>query len=178
PGHFRFSVVGETILRLKGRLWFVHRGVEKLFHGRHATGAVELAERVSGDTSAGHALAHSLAIEDALGIAMPDEAHRLRAMVVELERLYNHVADLGAIANDVGFALANAHAQRIRERLLRLNAQVIGHRLLRGAIRPGAVVLRALPDPAVLRSIAVDVAEVAKLTLANTGVYDRFAGTA
>jgi Ni,Fe-hydrogenase III large subunit len=178
PGHFRFSVVGETILRLKARLWFVHRGVEKLFHGRHATGAVELAERVSGDTSAGHALAHSLAIEDALGIAMPDEAHRLRAMVVELERLYNHVADLGAIANDVGFALANAHAQRIRERLLRLNAELTGHRLLRGAIGPGAVVLQALPDTAALRSIAADVAEVAELTLANTVVHDRFAGTA
>ena len=85
PGHFRFSVVGETVLRLKARLWFVHRGVEKLFHGRPATGAVELAERVSGDTSAGHALAHSLAVEDALGIEVPDEvapaasvAHRTR----------------------------------------------------------------------------------------------------
>ncbi len=55
PGHFRFSVVGETILRLKARLWFVHRGMEKLFHGRTAEGGVELAERISGDTSAGHA---------------------------------------------------------------------------------------------------------------------------
>ena len=68
PGHFRFSVVGETVLRLKARLWFVHRGLEKLFQGRPATGAADLAERVSGDTSAAHALAHSLAIEDALGI--------------------------------------------------------------------------------------------------------------
>ena len=178
PGHFRFSVVGETILRLKARLWFVHRGVEKLFHGRAATGAVELAERVSGDTSAAHALAHSLAIEDALGIAVPDEVHRLRAMVLELERLYNHAADMGAIASDVGFSLANAHAQRIRERLLRLNAEVTRHRLLRGAIGPGAVVLQRLPDPDELRAIAADVAEVAELTLANVGVHDRLAGTA
>jgi hypothetical protein len=59
PGHFRFSVVGETILKLKARLWFTHRGVEKLFHARSATGAVDLAGRISGDTSAGHALAHS-----------------------------------------------------------------------------------------------------------------------
>ena len=146
PGHFRFSVVGETVLRLKARLWFVHRGLEKLFDGRVATGAVELAERVSGDTSAGHALAHSLAVEDALGIEVPDEVHRLRALVVELERLYNLAADLGALANDVGFSLANAHAQRIRERLLRINAEVTGHRLLRGAIGPGRVVLRGLPD--------------------------------
>ena len=146
PGHFRFSVAGETVLRLKARLWFVHRGLEKLFQGRPADGAVELAERVSGDTSVAHALAHSLAIEDALGVELPDEVHRLRALLVELERLYNHVTDLGALANDVGFGLANAHAQRIREQLLRLNAAVTGHRLLRGAIRPGAVTLQALPD--------------------------------
>jgi Ni,Fe-hydrogenase III large subunit/Ni,Fe-hydrogenase III component G len=178
PGHFRFSVAGETVLRLKARLWFVHRGLEKLFQDRPAGGAVELAERISGDTSAAHALAHSLAIEDALGIELPDEVHRLRALLVELERLYNHVTDLGALANDVGFGLANAHAQRIRERLLRLNAAVTGHRLLRGAVRPGAVTLQALPDAAQLRSIAVDVAEVAQLTLQNGVVYDRFAGTA
>ncbi len=178
PGHFRFSVAGETVLRLKARLWFVHRGLEKLFHGRPADGAAELAERVSGDTSVAHALAHSLAIEDALGVELPDEVHRLRSLLVELERLYNHVADLGALANDVGFSLANAHAQRIREQLLRLNAAVTGHRLLRGAIRPGAVALQALPDAAALRSIAGDVAEVAELTLRNTVVYDRFAGTA
>jgi Ni,Fe-hydrogenase III large subunit len=178
PGHFRFSVAGESVLRLKARLWFVHRGVEKLFQGRPAEGAVDLAERVSGDTSVAHALAHSLAIEDALGIELPDEVHRLRALLVEFERLYNHAADLGALANDVGFALANAHAQRVREQLLRLNANVTGHRLLRGAIRPGAVALRTLPDVAELRSIAADVAEITELTLRNSLVYDRFAGTA
>lgn len=178
PGHFRFSVAGETVLRLKARLWFVHRGLEKLFEGRPADGAVDLAERVSGDTSVAHALAHCLAIEDALGMEIPDETHRRRALLLELERLYNHVADLGALANDVGFGLANAHAQRVREKLLRLNADVTGHRLLRGAIRPGAVALRALPDTAELRSIADDVAEITELTLRNSVVYDRFAGTA
>ncbi len=178
PGHFRFSVAGETVLRLKARLWFVHRGLEKLFEGRPACGAVDLAERVSGDTSVAHALAHCLAVEDALGMELPDEAHRLRALLVELERLYNHAADLGALANDVGFSLAHAHAQRIREDLLRLNGAVTGHRLLRDAVRPGGVALRALPDVAALRRIATDVAEVAELTLGNTVVYDRFAGTA
>lgn len=178
PGHFRFSVAGETIVRLKARLWFVHRGIEKLFHGRPATAAVDLAERISGDTSAAHALAHSLAIEDALGIELPHEVHRLRALIVELERLYNHAADLGALANDVGYSLANAHAQRIRENLLRRNAAVTGHRLLRGAIRAGGVALRALPDTDELAALAVDLAEVATLTLANSVVYDRFAGTA
>jgi Ni,Fe-hydrogenase III large subunit len=177
PGHFRFSVAGETVLRLKARLWYVHRGVEKAFEGRPVDGAVALAERISGDTAAGHALAHSLAVESAAGVTLPAPAERLRALLVELERLYNHAADLGALANDVGFSLANAHALRIREQLLRLNAQVTGHRLLRGAIRPGGVTVRALPDPQSLRSIAADLAEVTDLTLANTVVHDRFAGT-
>lgn len=177
PGHFRFSVVGESVLRLKARLWFVHRGIERLFQGRAAVAAVDLAERISGDTSAGHALAHSLAVEDALGVELPDPVHRLRALLVELERLYNHAADLGALANDVGFGLANAHAQRVRELALRINAQVTGHRLLRGAISPGGVVLQALPDPDRLQDLADDIAEIAELTLGNSVIYDRFAGT-
>ncbi|WP_425437472.1 NADH-quinone oxidoreductase subunit C [Mycobacterium szulgai] len=178
PGHFRFSVIGESVLRLKARLWFVHRGIEKLFEGRAATAATELAERISGDSSAAHGLAHSLAIEDALDIQVPEPVHRLRALLVELERLYNHAADLGALANDVAFALPNAHAQRVRERLLRINNCVTGHRLLRGAIRPGGVVLQQLPDPAELREVAADVAEISDLTLRNSVVYDRFADTA
>ncbi|MGV0626576.1 hydrogenase large subunit [Mycolicibacter minnesotensis] len=177
PGHFRFSVVGESVLRLKARLWYVHRGIERLFQGRPADAAVGLAERISGDTSAGHALAHALAVEDALGVRLPDPAHRLRALLVELERLYNHAADLGALANDVGFGLANSHAQRVREELLRINAQVTGHRLLRGAIRPGGIALQALPDPARLQELADDIAEIAELTLGNSVIYDRFAGT-
>lgn len=177
PGHFRFSVVGETVLRLKARLWFVHRGLEKLFHGKAAADATQLAERVSGDTSAGHAVAHSLAVENALGIDVVDAVHRLRALLVELERLYNLAGDLGALANDVGFSLANSHCLRIREQLLRLNARVTGHRLLRGAVGPGRVALRELPDPAELRSVAVDLAEVAELTLGNSVIHDRFAGT-
>ncbi len=181
PGHFRFSVSGESVLRLKARLWFVHRGIEKLFEGRTgigANGAVVLAERISGDTSAAHALAYSLAVEDALGFDAPEPVHRLRALLVELERLYNHATDLGALANDVGFSLANAHAQRIREYLLRINQRVTGHRLLRGAIRPGGIVLQELPDPAELRTLADEVAEISELTLRNSVVYDRFADTA
>ncbi len=178
PGHFRFSVVGESILKLKARLWFTHRGLETLFVGLDARDAVHLAERISGDTAAAHGLAHSLAVEDALGLTLPDEAHRLRALVVELERLVNHVTDVGALANDVGFSLALAHTQRLREELLRLNAATTGHRLLRGAIRPGRVSLLSLPDPAQLERIAADLAEIAELALANTVIRDRFTGTA
>jgi Ni,Fe-hydrogenase III large subunit/Ni,Fe-hydrogenase III component G len=178
PGHFRFSVAGESILNLKARLWFTHRGIEKLFAGRAPADAVALAARVSGDTTVGHTLAFCLAVEDALGLAVPEPQQRLRAMLLELERLHNHVADIGALCNDVGHGILNAHALRIRERLLRVNDAVTGHRLLRGAIRPGGTLVRALPGPGELAAIGADIAEVVTLALDHSVVRDRFAGTA
>ncbi|HKS48572.1 MAG TPA: NADH-quinone oxidoreductase subunit C [Amycolatopsis sp.] len=178
PGHFRFSVVGETILNLKARLWFVHKGLERLFEGRRADTALELAERVSGDTSVGHSLAFCLAVEQAYGAAVPPGVQRSRAILLELERLYNHITDIGALCNDVGYGILNVHAQRVRETLLRHNEYVTGHRLLRGAIHPGGVALRALPDLALMADAAVDIAEIVDLALGNSVVHDRFAGTA
>ena len=178
PGHFRFSVVGETILNLKARLWFTHRGVEKLFAGRATPAGVELAERVSGDTTVGHGVAFCLAVEDALGLPVPADGYLIRALLLELERLYNHVADIGMLCNDVGHSILNIHAGRIRERLLRVNDAVTGHRLLRGAVFPGGAALRALPDLAELAAAGADIAEVAALALGHSVVLDRFTGTA
>ncbi|MQA62994.1 MAG: formate hydrogenase [Actinophytocola sp.] len=178
PGHFRFSVVGETILKLKARLWFVHKGLEKLFEGQLPETAIELAERVSGDTAIGHSLAFCRAVGDAHGLTVSLEAHRIRAVLLEMERLYNHVTDIGALCNDVGHAILNAHAQRLRERLLRINDRVTGHRLLRGALHPGGVRIRELPNPVELRAVGADAAEIVDLALANTVVADRFTGTA
>lgn len=181
PGHFRFSAVGEKILRLKVRLWFTHRGIERQFQGLAAAAdhrSITLAESIAGDTSVGHVLAHVLAVEEALGIDMPDGASRLRAMLLELERLFHHATDIGALANDVGFGLAHAHAGRIGEELLRINDAVTGHRLLRGAIGVGRVALRALPDPRRLHVLADDLAEIAAATLAKSVVHERFANTA
>lgn len=178
PGHFRFSVVGETILNLKARLWFVHKGLERLFHGRHPEHAVELAERVSGDTCVGHTLAFCLAVEQARGRPAPPGAQRIRAVLLELERLYNHITDIGALCNDVGHGILHAHAQRVRERLLRLNDTVTGHRLMHGAVHPGGATVRQLPDPADLAAVAADIAEIASLALDNSMVLDRFTGTA
>ena len=177
PGHFRFSVVGETILRMKARLWFVHRGVEKLLEGTDPGTAIELAERISGDTAVGHSLALTMAIEEAAGITVTDDDRLIRALLLELERLHNHVADLGALANDVGYGLLNAHALRLREDLLRINKDVTGHRLLRGAIHVGGTKVTALPDPGRLRSIADIVAELAAIATGNATVRDRFSGT-
>ena len=178
PGHFRFSVVGETILKLKARLWFTHKGIEKLAEGRTPADALPLAERVSGDTAVGHAVAFSLAVEEALGWVVPEQAQLYRAVLLELERVYNHVADLGALCNDVGYGILQAQAMRVRERLLRLNDDVTGHRFLRGAVLPGGATLRRLPGVAELTEIAADVAEIVGLATGNSVVMDRFTGTA
>lgn len=178
PGHFRFSVVGETILKLKIRLWFVHKGIEKLFEGRTIEAGLPLAERISGDTAIGHALAYCLAAEEATGTTVPEQARRARALLLELERLHNHVADLGALFNDVGHSILNAHAQRVREQLLRLNHQVTGHRLLRGGVVPGGSRLLSLPHPRQMRAIGADIREIVQLALGHSTVRDRFTGTA
>ena len=178
PGHFRFSVVGETILKLKARLWFTHKGLEKLAEGRTPADAFPLAERVSGDTTVGHALAFCLAVEDAYDWSVPEQAGVLRAVLLELERLYNHVADLGALCNDVGYGILHAHTMRVREQLLRLNADVTGHRLLRGGVLLGGAHVAQLPTSGDLAAIASDVAEIVELALHNSVVLDRFTGTA
>jgi len=108
PGHFRFWVLGETIVRMKARLWFVHKGIERLFEGRDLDFALNLAEKISGDSAVSHSLAFVQAVEEALGVEVGPRANELRAVLLELERLYNHVADVGALCNDVGFGLANA----------------------------------------------------------------------
>jgi Ni,Fe-hydrogenase III large subunit/Ni,Fe-hydrogenase III component G len=177
PGHFRFSVVGETILQMKARLWFLHRGLEKLFEGRTPESGIDLAERISGDTAVGHGLAYVMAVEDALGIEVDGSARATRALLLECERLYNHVSDLGALANDVGYGVAHAHAQRLREALLRHNRALTGHRLLRGGITIGGAGLIDPPDLALLRRIGDEVAELVDITVANSVVADRFTGT-
>jgi Ni,Fe-hydrogenase III large subunit/Ni,Fe-hydrogenase III component G len=180
PGHFRFSVVGETVIDMKSRLYFTHKGTEKLFEGRAPADGVELAERVSGDTSVGHALAYCQAVETLSGAAVPPRAQYLRVILLELERLYNHVGDFGMIANDTGFAVAHSHCFRIRERLLRLNKRLTGHRLLRGALSPGGVrtdLPRGLDVVAEVRDALADFEEIVEISLSNTLVADRLEGT-
>jgi len=139
PGHFRFSVEGETIINLESRMYFVHKGIEKLFESATLDQGVKLAERISGDSSVAHALTFCQAVEALAGVTIPSRAAYLRVVLLELERLYNHIADVSAISTDTGFAVANAHALRLREDLLRLNARLAGHRLLRGTLVPGGV---------------------------------------
>jgi Ni,Fe-hydrogenase III large subunit/Ni,Fe-hydrogenase III component G len=180
PGHFRFSVLGETVIDLKIRLYFTHKGTEKLFEGRAPAEGVELAERISGDTTIGHSLAYCQALEALAGVEVPACAQYIRVVLLEMERLYNHVADFGMICNDTGFAVAHSHCFRIRERLLRLNKRLTGNRLLRGGIVPGGVgqpVPHDLSLPAELDSILTDFNEVVAMSLDNTMLMDRLEGT-
>ena len=115
---------------------------------------------------------------EALGIEVSPAVAARRAVLLELERLYNHVADLGMIANDVGFGIAHIHTQRLREKLLRHNAAVTGHRLLRGGVGVGSAQWATEPDLALVAEVAAEVAEIVALTLDHSVVLDRFTGTA
>ncbi len=179
PGHFRFNVLGETILKMRARLYFTHKGTEKLFAGRQPADGVALAERVSGDTSVGHAMAYCQAIEGLAGVELPDRASRGRVVLLELERMYNHIGDVGAILADTGFAVGQSHAMRLREALLRLNQRLTGHRFLRGVVVPGGLA-SDVHQPALvpeLRRIVADFNEIVAISLANTLVTDRLDDT-
>ncbi len=139
PGHFLFSVAGEPVLYLQIRLFYTHKGTEKLFENMPVTHGVRLAESISGDSSFAHATAFCHAVERAANVEAPPRARALRTVCLELERVYNHIADIGAIATDVAFVVANANAMRLKERVLRLNEQLTGHRLLRGMAALGGV---------------------------------------
>ena len=139
PGHFRFTASGETVVRLEQRLGYTHKGIEGLMSGADLERAAQLAGRVSGDSTVAYAYAFSKAAEAALKIAAPDRAVWLRALLAELERLANHLGDIGAICNDASFALMHAHCSVLRESVLRAANDVFGHRLMRDIIVPGGV---------------------------------------
>lgn len=139
PGHFLFSVAGEPVLYLQLRLFYVHKGTEKLFESLPVSHGVRLAESISGDSSFAHATAFCHAIERAAGVEAPPRARSLRTACLELERIYNHFADIGAICTDVAFVTAHMHAMRLKERVLRVNEHLTGNRLLRGMACLGGV---------------------------------------
>ncbi|HVJ42920.1 MAG TPA: NADH-quinone oxidoreductase subunit C [Dongiaceae bacterium] len=139
PGHFRFTANGEAVVRLEERLGYVHKGIESLMAGADLGRAVQLAGRTSGDSTVAYALCFSRAVEAALGIEIPIRATWLRALMAELERLANHLGDIGAICNDAAFALMLAHCGVLRERVLRAADRCFGHRLMRDCVAPGGV---------------------------------------
>ncbi|TYP00114.1 Ni,Fe-hydrogenase III large subunit [Geothermobacter ehrlichii] len=182
PGHFRFQAVGETILRMEERLGYVHKGVEKLAEGRDLTGLARLACRVSGDSAVAHGWAACQAVERALGVEVPARALVLRAILAERERIANHLGDIGAICNDVGFAFAQVQMSRLRELVLRQNLELFGHRLLFDRVVPGGVAVdldssgvKAMREA--LAELRADVEELLPLLLEYPSLQDRLRGT-
>jgi Ni,Fe-hydrogenase III large subunit/Ni,Fe-hydrogenase III component G len=139
PGHFRFAAVGEMVLHLEARLFYAHRGVEKVAEGRSVRHGLQIAERVCGACAVSHAVAYCQAVESIAGVPIPPRAANLRSVYLELERLYNHLGDLGNLCSGVGFAVGTSIGLQLKERAQALNERISGHRFLRGVCALGGV---------------------------------------
>jgi Ni,Fe-hydrogenase III large subunit/Ni,Fe-hydrogenase III component G len=174
PGHFRFSIVGEKVLRLEERLGYVHKGIEKRFEGMSLTEGHRLAGRVSGDSTVAYAWAYAMAAESATGTEIPPRADWLRALLLERERVANHLGDLGALGNDAALAFGLAQFSRLRELWLRENVRVFGHRLLMDCIEPGGIAVKL--DLTRLEEVRAQCLEIEREVRRLRTIYDEHAG--
>ena len=158
PGHFRFTANGEAVVRLEQRLGYVHKGIEGLMAAVSIERGSQLAGRTSGDSTVAYALAFAQAVEAAVGVNVPPRAIWLRALMAELERVANHLGDIGAICNDASFALVHAECGILRELTLRAAQTCFGHRLMMDRVVPGGVAVDLNADGiASLRKLLEDV---------------------
>ena len=180
PGHFRFSIIGDRVLRLGERLGYTHQGVEKRFEGMDIAAGARLAGRVSGDSHVAYAWAYCMAVETATGCEVPARAVWLRALFLEMERIANHLGDLGYLGNDVALSFGFMQFWRLKEYWLRLCARLFGHRYLFDRILPGGVTVD-LTDGSELLIIAdrleQEVRDLKAVYDEHAGVQDRFANT-
>jgi Ni,Fe-hydrogenase III large subunit len=139
PGHFRFHCNGEAVVRLEARLGYVHKGTESLMAGKPLAAAAKLAGRLSGDSTVATALAFARAVEAATAMEPPPRAVWLRALMAELERVANHLGDIGAICNDAAFVFMQSEMTVLRERVLQTAGAAFGHRLMMDRVIPGGV---------------------------------------
>ena len=139
PGHFRFSIIGDRVLRLEERLGYKHKGIEKRFESMTLEQGAKLAGRISGDSTVAYAWAYAQAVESVTGSTPPPRALALRAVLFELERIHNHIGDLGYLGNDVALAFGFAQFWILKEDVLRLNGDLFGHRYLMDQVVPGGV---------------------------------------
>jgi len=182
PGHFRFSVMGESVLRLEERLGWKHKGIERRFVGMGLGDGARLAGRVSGDSTLAYAWAYSQAAEAISGTLPPPRALWLRALLLERERIANHLGDLGYLGNDVALAFGLMQFMRLKEDWIRLNASLFGHRLLMDRVVPGgvAVDLDARGAQAIIdqcHALSVELRRLKKIYDEHAGLQDRFLST-
>jgi Ni,Fe-hydrogenase III large subunit len=181
PGHFRFSVVGEKVLRLEERLGYVHKGIERRFTELPILGAHRLAARVSGDSAVAFSWAYCQALEGMSNVEIPARAAWLRALCLELERAANHLGDLGALGNDAGFAFGLAQFSRLKEQLLRDTHEALGARYLMDTLVPGGIQANLTESgaEALRTSVRLLLDEVLNLRVIydeHEGLRDRFNG--
>ncbi|NOX40639.1 MAG: hydrogenase expression protein HypE [Alphaproteobacteria bacterium] len=170
PGHFRFTTQGEIVVRLEARLGYAHKGVDALMSGVDARASAHLAARVCGDSSVAYGWAYAQAVEAALGVEVPARAIWLRALMAELERLANHLGDIGAICNDAAFGMMLARTSLLRERVLRECDTCFGHRFMKDVIVPGGIT-RDL-DGEALRRLRVLTGEIGEAFAPLVALYD------
>ncbi len=182
PGHFRFQSHGEEILNLEIQLGYQHRGIEKMMEELPPDRAMLLAESIAGDTVIGHAIAYCNVIESLSDCEISPRAEAIRAIALELERLSNHVGDLGALSADIGFSPPAAYFGRLRGEFLNLLMKLSGNRYGRSLCRPGGVLFDL--DPAMTEdfkkrlSVArKDLKEISGLFFTKSSVLSRLEGT-
>lgn len=181
PGHFRFSIVGEKVLRLEQRLGYAHKGIERRFSELLLLEGHRLAARVCGDSAVAYSWAYCQALEGMSAARVPPRALWLRALALELERIANHIGDLGALGNDAGFAVGLAQFSRLKEHLLRSTEHALGQRYLMDFVVPGGTrvdlsAAAAADLTACVQSIAVEVETLRAIYDEHAGVRDRFNG--
>jgi Ni,Fe-hydrogenase III large subunit len=182
PGHFRFTCLGETVVRMETRLGYAHKGTLMLMRGKSPRAAARFAARLSGDATVAHGIAFAHAAEAAADCSAPPRAAALRAVMAEVERIANHLGDIGAVFNDAAFPLAQARFGLHREMLLRAAALAFGHRLMMDVVVPGGIASDIAPGGTealrrALAAIAAELPALARLPEDTASLADRLIGT-
>ncbi|AEG61470.1 NADH-quinone oxidoreductase subunit C [Desulforamulus ruminis] len=176
PGHFRFFTFGEDVINLQAQLFYTHRGIEKTAEGMHFLDAALVAERICGVCSASHAASYAQAIESLADVAVPGRARFIRSILLEMERLYNHVGDIGNVCAGIGFSYAISRGALLKEQLMRMNLRLTGHRYLRGTILPGGVTGELKDLPVIMKELErlqMDLKELTTIMLSSQSLLDR-----